>query len=443
MEDSSFDPFNDEYTPEETLTALVRALRQPQGFSLYFALCNSSEKRTRLMAAVAEQLPGKMIQKISVAEEVPNLLYLLRETIADPTPDILFVYGIEFWLSGAVKPRSVPFLLNLNAARDSFSLVHSGPMVFWIPQYVLPAIADAAPDFVSVRSGLYSFTMTPEERRDTLSLIQQIGSMEMLGLTKEARSNHLVNMETLLAELDSSPENLNILDRATLLNQLGLGYSAEYRYTEAEAAFQEALKIYQRVLGEKHERLATVLSNIASLLQYTNRSDQAEQLYRSALQIRQEKFGLNHIDTALSLHNLADLLHNMGHYEESESLYRQALDIRRQKLGLHDPDTATSINNLAGVLQDLGRYEEAESLYLLALQILRQKLGADHPYVAVTLNNLAALLRTIGRYAEAQLLYREALQILGGEFGSDHPLVHTILGNITYLTKQRAESETV
>ena len=88
----------------------------------------------------------------------------------------------------------------------------------------------------------------------------------------------------------------------------------------------------------------------------------AEPLYQEALQIWQKVLGPEHPDTATSLNNLAELYKRMGEYAKAEPLFQEALRIRRKVLGPEHPDTATSLNNLAYFEFDLGRIDEATAL---------------------------------------------------------------------------------
>ena len=75
----------------------------------------------------------------------------------------------------------------------------------------------------------------------------------------------------------------------------------------------------------------------------------AEPLYQEALRIWQKVLGPEHPDTATSLNNLAVLYQAMGEYAKAEPLLQEALRIRQKVLGPEHPDTAQSLNNLAAL----------------------------------------------------------------------------------------------
>jgi tetratricopeptide (TPR) repeat protein len=72
-------------------------------------------------------------------------------------------------------------------------------------------------------------------------------------------------------------------------------------YPKAEPLDQEALRIYQKVLGPEHPNTATSLSDLAVLYQAMGEYAKAEPLLQEALRIRQKVLGSEQPDTAGSL----------------------------------------------------------------------------------------------------------------------------------------------
>lgn len=150
-------PFEANVLDEQTeLRAMTRALSFAEGFSLIFGRCNQSDQRKRLIAEIKKELPEFKVQEIHFKEPVPHLLDALRERLVDDSPDAVFVSGLEYSLPVAAEAHLTPFVANLNASRNSFPSVIHCPIVIWTPEYVLTAIIRGAPDFFSIRSGVYS-----------------------------------------------------------------------------------------------------------------------------------------------------------------------------------------------------------------------------------------------------------------------------------------------
>jgi hypothetical protein len=227
----------------------------------------------------------------------------------------------------------------------------------------------------------------------------------------------------------------NTRAESRLLNQLGVWYLTKAQFGEAEPLMRRALQIDEEGFGKNHPIVAGDLSDLAQLLQATNRLEEAEPLMRRALQIGEQSFPENHPDVARDLNNLAHLLKETNRLSEAEPLMRRALQIDEQSFGENHPDVARDLSNFAQLLKVTNRLAEAEPLMRRALQIDEQKFGINHPHVARRLNNLAQLLDETNRLAEAELLMRRALEIDEQSFGKNHPDVARDLNNLAQLLK--------
>jgi tetratricopeptide (TPR) repeat protein len=219
-------------------------------------------------------------------------------------------------------------------------------------------------------------------------------------------------------------------DTATLVNNLALLYYSQSNYPQAEAFYQRALAIRKKVLGDEHPDTATSVNNLALLYYSQSNYPQAEAFYQRALAIRKKVLGDEHPDTATSLHDLALLYLAQGNYQKAESFYQQALAIRKKVLGDEHPDTATSLNHLGALYLAQGNYQKAESFYQQSLAIRKNMLGDEHPDTATSFNDLALLYKNQGKYQEAEPLYQQALAIRKKVLGDEHPDTATSLNNL-------------
>ena len=401
---------------------LVRELRVAKGFTLIFALCNSVEERTRQRTLLQNELPALRIQEIAVRREIPHLLDVLRATLEDPLPDAVFVYGMENWIPRDVVPRSIPFILNLNAARNHFIADCPRPIVIWMPDYLMRTIAAGAPDFFSVRSGIYTFASPPPEAQEApRQTFQTLGYTEMAGLSFEGKQQRIAELEDLRTRLQNLPqEQRDPLDEATIINELAEMYYAMARYDEASPLYNEALEIRRKTLPPNHHDISQSLNHLATLYKATGKYNEAEELYQEALAICRKSLPINYSDIARNLSDLAELYLLSGNFALAETLNLEALKIKRETLPPNYPDIALSLNNLAELYQVLRRYDEAARLYHEALEIWRKALAPDHLNIAFINSNLALLYQTLGRYKEAETLYLEALKISQRALGNDH-----------------------
>jgi tetratricopeptide (TPR) repeat protein len=428
-EDDPFAPLPPDEAAE--LDALARALQLAQGFTLLIACCNRGDHRDRLMDDLQARLPQLRVQRLALRQAIPNLLSILRERIDTPPPDAVFVSGLEAWLPSGEEAENAPFVLNLNAARNYFPRDVPCPLVLWLPQHLLVAIAHGAPDFCSVRSGLYSFAATPQAREWVTEVLTSPDHTAMAGLAYDEKFERIAALTEMLGEFESLPPELrDPLAEARLLNSLAALHQVLGNYAVALPLYQRSLRIREDILGPEHPDTATSLNNLAWLHQDQGQYAVAEALCRRALAIRERVLGPDHPDTASTLNNLAALFREHGRYTESESLFQRVLAIKEKALGPEHPDTATSLNNLAGLYRSQGQYVAAVPLYRRALAIREKALGPEHPDTATSLNNLALLYASQGQYAAAEPLYRRALEITEKALGPEHPDMATSLNNV-------------
>jgi CHAT domain-containing protein/tetratricopeptide (TPR) repeat protein len=238
------------------------------------------------------------------------------------------------------------------------------------------------------------------------------------------------------ATTPSHSEGQSTDDLSALNQQVAVLYQSG-KYAEAITIAQGALAIAERLHGSNHPRVAVGLSNLALLLQVTNRLTEAERLYRRALEIDETSFGLAHPKVACDLNNLAGLLQATNRLTEAEHLYRRGLAINERSFGPAHPEVARVLNDLAQLLHITNRLAEAEPLMRRALEINEKSFGPAHPKVATALNILAALLHNTNRLTEAEPLMRRALAIDEKSLGPEHSKVALRLRNLGSLRADR------
>jgi len=391
--------------PDDDTTLCVKLAKMislGESIAFHLAVCNDAHQRESLMRQVEDFLPSQHAQRLRVPKTENNLIRYLRRSLENPSPQAVFVYGLEDWLFGKANHHANTFLLNLNATRDSFRLDYQGSLVLWVPEYVLRTLMDGAPDFLSTVSGRYIFSKVMQVQGDALA-----GTL-----------------------------NDNNAGMAAELNSQAMQYYAQGRYSEAIPLLEEALKIRRKALPEGHPDIANSLNNLAGLYKSQGRSGEAEPLYDEALKIFRKALPEGHPNIASSLNNLAGLYESQGRSAEAEPLYDEALKIFCKALPEGHPNIAISLNNLAGLYESQGRSAEAEPLYNEALKICRKALPEGHPNIAQSLNNLAYLYNSQGRSAEAEPLLEEALEILRKALGDNHPNTKVVAENLRLFRQQ-------
>ena len=178
---------------EETLARLVRVLDYAEGFTLFFARCNLPAERQRWISEAAQRLRGLAIEVVALPYHAPvqDFRHRLRAdlkarqatpaasavpapadlalSLNEPPPvyrpqakTVVFITGLEH--SIPYDAPSARLLAELNLGRELFARDVPHPLVLWLPDYALTAVARHAPDFWAWRSGVFEFETAPPGR---------------------------------------------------------------------------------------------------------------------------------------------------------------------------------------------------------------------------------------------------------------------------------------
>ena len=160
------------------------------------------------------------------------------------------------------------------------------------------------------------------------------------------------------------------------------------QFALAEPILRRCGERMKEVAGESSPKYATAISNLAGLLQDTNRLAEAELLKKRALAIAEQSHGPSHPTVAGALNNLAQLLQATNRLSEAEPLMKRVLNIAEQNYGTSHDKVAIALNNLAQLLKATNRLAEAEPLMRRAAIIFlqfRAQTGHQHPHLLYAL----------------------------------------------------------
>ena len=139
--------------------------------------------------------------------------------------------------------------------------------------------------------------------------------------------------------------------------------------------------------GENHEFTAASINNLGVLYQKQGRYSEAENLFKISLQIREKVFPRGHSEVAASYLNLGMTQLAQNKFNLAKPLLLKAVSLTKKIHGDH-PRTATALNNLAGLYSQIDEPGKAISAYKKSLKILKIFLRPDHPEIAIALNNI-------------------------------------------------------
>ncbi len=165
----------------------------------------------------------------------------------------------------------------------------------------------------------------------------------------------------------------------------------------AEALYREAQAMYERLHGERHPALSSVLNNLAYLLKDRGDLAGAEPLFRRALEIKGEVLGEDHPSVGIGQSNLAIVLNARGEHRRAEERARRAVEIFGARFGDRHWQTAIARSVLGASLTGQGRYGEAEPLLLESHRLIEEQRGDDLGYAAEALQRLITLYEAWGR----------------------------------------------
>lgn len=397
------DPFAATALDEETeLRALSQALRLAKGFKLIFVRCNQPQQQRKLAAALRAQLPGFNVQQVHFDKPVTHLLDELRSRIAQPAPDAVFVSGLEYSLPAAAEADKTPLVANLNASRNSFPQLIPCPLVLWIPEYILTAIMLGAPDFFSIRSGVYFFAVAPCDTTELAGTLMSGGEWEAANLSLAEKEERIEAIKSLLADYESLPaDQRNYLTEMRLHERLGNLSFVTGNFSLASQHYKQALALAKKL--EDHEGEIRALIGLGSVCHHQGHLAEAGAVYQQALALSGNYNARSNEGVILS--SLGNVYWQQGRLDEAEKLYQQALEIFRENRDrLNEGST---LGRLARIYHSQNRIAEAESFHQQNLQISREH--GDRLGEMSALINLGNTYLQQGRLMEAAEYYKQSL----------------------------------
>jgi tetratricopeptide (TPR) repeat protein len=367
-----------------TLERMVTILDFAEGFTLLFAQCNLPVLRWQLIDVAQGRLAALGIEVVEIECDRPvrNLRQLLRERLLHRTtnhrlisaPDtailqlqeplltypapkvVLFVTGLE--QSIPYNDPAASLLAELNLGRELFQRELPHPILFWLPDYALTAVARHAPDFWAWRSGVFEFESDDTLRSQAISQIvrREGGWPTVSNLSPEEKQHRLRLLETLFDDYVRLPTTAAVqAELADVLFGLGEIHQALYNVPQAIRYYEQALEFYRKI--NNLSNAGRTLNNIGGVYDDLGDKPQALAYYEQALPLVRQVG--NRAGEAATLNNIGLVYSALGDKPQALAYYEQALPLRRQ-VGDRWGESVTRFN-LAMVYRDLGRLAEAEA----------------------------------------------------------------------------------
>ena len=184
--------------------------------------------------------------------------------------------------------------------------------------------------------------------------------------------------------------------------------AAARRWDEADAAYREAIAIFESKKPPEPPLLAYGWEQTGAAFQRRNQWPAAEAAFRQALQIR-ERRAASSLGVAHDLHLLGVLARSRGDRQSAGPLIERALQMRTQ-LAPDSLPVAASLNLVGTLAGERGDFAAAEEPFTRSLRI-RERLAPESLDVATSLSGLGVVATRRGDLVAAEALHRRSLAI--------------------------------
>lgn len=305
-------------------------------------------------------------------------------------------------------------------------------------ELLLPILGDRDPGIAAIRRDL-AVVLTDQRRFDEAELLLE---------------------EALSANRDHYGDaHVRTADCLLTLAELRQG---QFRFSESNDLYQQAIDIYTEAGGDDRRRLLAALIQWSSLVIALGDIERGEELLKRADEIidgdteRLELFRtgvlLNRANARFKLkdfesarecvskaieyherfygsdhHKLAELYNLMGHihreqklFPEAERWYVKALEICERLIGRETADGASCLWNIAQARWYQSDFDGAEALFREAIDIRRNVYEEGHHMIQASLVRLGQLLAHAGRWGSAEEFFGESARTAASTYGTDH-----------------------
>jgi tetratricopeptide (TPR) repeat protein len=276
---------------------------------------------------------------------------------------------------------------------------------------------------------------------DSMDFVKMLANLAMFDFDSGKFEAAIENDRKALA-IEAKVPVANGVERAMVLNNLGLALSGLKRFSEAEPLYRQALAIWRTIPGAR-SHVAETLSNLSILERETGQLDVARQHAAEAMQIVQSVPDNDALMAAIA-QSLGMVACSQGNLNEAHGWYQRSADIWLKTVGNRHPSYASALSNLASLETRRKHYKKAQALYQQVYEIDRNCLGPSHPRVAADLSNLAAQDFYLKHTEEAVPKFERSRAMLEQSFGPQSQQVAEAWRNLALVyraEKQWLESE--
>lgn len=310
--------------------------------------------------------------------------------------------------------------------------VHALALAEWATCLLQPEDTSAADSCFQLAQSM-SQVLEPPDSAIRANVMYQHAAWRMLsGQTAAADSSAKETLRFL--RMFAGPDSL-MTKTLMLLGQTASEYAD---YHQALACLKEALH-YSLGLPAAQQRLTVACYiSLGNLYQDLGKRHTAITFYRSALRLL-EKSQPRSITEATCLTDLAAVLEMTDRFDEALQAYESAFAIYQEKLGPDDIQLSPILTNMAVLYRRRREFARADSLLVRVLNMDTTAYGADHPAVARDLDAMGENRMHTGDYEAALRYLDQSQQILRRRYGSHHPEVGAVWNSISSIHAAQGE----
>ena len=368
------------------------------------------------MQALKKSLPGWHWAQATLNSDTTSVLAAAKAALRpgggkNPvSPDALMLDGLEQVVRQRTDQsgpdQSQPILQGLNLGREAWPQEAPVPVILWTSDFLLPLLAQYAPDFLDWRSGTALFPAEASTDIEAALDRKDFGDHHATALTPEMRQARLKELEDRIAVIDTGDAHLGEIHTEWLVEAAGhaarLGMPAR-----AEQLMEQAIKVCRLAGDSQGEFWALTTQGHAWLA--------AGDLSRSMASFR----------------NGLEISERMVWDDPRNAEWQRELSVSHSRLG----DVQRSQGDLAGALASFRKAME------ISERLARQDPSNDEWQRDLNVNHgkLGNVQLTQGDWAGALASFRKAMEIserlarqdpINAQWQRDLSLSHGKLGNV-------------
>ncbi|MBI4890583.1 MAG: tetratricopeptide repeat protein [Acidobacteria bacterium] len=245
-----------------------------------------------------------------------------------------------------------------------------------------------------------------------------------------------------LMEVESGAESVDV---ANLSSELAVLLEKTNRFEEAIVAAGRAVSILKEYepFEEFARELATILVRShgvgAMALRAVGRFAEARAEIQGSVSVAERYMGPADELTGAAYCGLGMFYKYSGEFDEAERAYKRSMEILVPICGEESEILATLYHNLGGLEHSRQNYEAGVPWARKAYEVRKKLAGAECSETVADAVALAGLLDEMGPSAESERIYREALVTWERIFGPEHYEIASTLHNLAALRRDMGD----